>query len=85
MAVPCLCSSKSKVFLLNDTKVLLGNACPNASGMKVAQNLQQQDYEALGKCVPPKENSYAIRLIYNPHLNKTCQNNHTHSVFLGSE
>ena len=82
MAVSCLCSSDRKVFLLNTTNVRLMDACPNALGMKVAQNLLRQDYEALGNCVPPNENSYAIRLIYNPHHNK-CQINGSTPYFWG--
>ena len=82
MVVACLCSSDRKTFLLNTTNVRLRDACPNASGMKVAQNLLQQDYEALGNCVPPEENSYVIRLIYNP-CHEKCHNNHTHPYFWG--
>ena len=82
MAVSCLCLSDKKVFLLNTTSVRLRDACPNKSGMKVAQNLLRQDYKALGNCVPPEANSYAIRLTYNPD-NEKCQNNHTHPYFWG--
>ena len=66
MAGSCSCLSDKKVFLLNTTSVRLKDACPNESGMKVAQNLPRQDYEALGNCMPPEANSYAIRLTYNP-------------------
>ena len=60
MVVACLCLSDRKTFLLNTTNVRLRDACPNASGIKVAQNLLQQDYEAIGNCVPPEEKSYVI-------------------------
>ena len=81
MDVSCLCLSDRKVFLLNTTSVRLRDACPNESGMKVAQNLLRQDYEALGNCVPPEANSYAIRLTYNPI--KICKNNDTPPYFWG--
>ena len=81
MAGSCSCLSDKKVFLLNTTSVRLKDACPNESGMKVAQNLPRQDYEALGNCVPPEANSYAIRLTYNPI--KICENNNTPPYFWG--
>ena len=60
----------------------LRDACSEDSEMQVAQNLLRQDYEALGNCVPPEANSYAIRLTYNP-VNENCQNNHTHPYYWG--
>ena len=81
MDVSCLCLSGRKAFLLNTASVRLRDACPEDSEMKVAQNLSRQDYEALGNCVPPETNSYAIRLTYNNM--KICKNNDTHPYFWG--
>ena len=75
MSDTCLCKSSNNAFLLNSTTVRWRDACRYGSSV-FAPTLTRQDYEALGSCIPPKENSYATRLIYNP--NGLCRENSTH-------
>ena len=85
MSDACLCRSTSKIFLLNSTAVRLTDAC-NYESSEVATDLERQDYEVLGNCLPPQEQTdrYAIRLTYNPrNENHLCKGNATHRYFWG--
>ena len=77
----CICSSNNESFVLTSTDTNLITACMN-SNFDIVQNLQSQDYEAIGDCIPPNQNPYGIRLIFNPDR-EICRDNNTHPYFWG--